>query len=44
VCDIFAEIAAGYVVEPTDVFKQVTGRDPVTLAKFISDFRAVFTP
>lgn len=44
VCDIFAEIAAGYVVEPTDVFKQVTGRDPVTLAQFVRDFRAVFTP
>ena len=44
VCDIFAEIAAGYVVEPTNVFKQVTGRDPVTLAQFIRDFRAVFTP
>ncbi|MBU3671016.1 MAG: NAD-dependent epimerase/dehydratase family protein [Sinobacteraceae bacterium] len=44
VCDIFAEIAAGYVVEPTSVFKQVTGRDPVTLAQFVRDFRAVFTP
>ncbi|MFM8517069.1 MAG: NmrA family NAD(P)-binding protein [Nevskiaceae bacterium] len=44
VCDIFAEIAAGYVVEPTNVFKQVTGRDPVTLAQFVRDFRAVFTP
>lgn len=44
VCDIFAEIAAGYVVEPTTVFKQVTERDPVTLAQFVRDFRAVFTP
>lgn len=44
VCDIFAEIAAGYVVEPTSVFKQVTGRDPLTLAQFVRDYRAAFTP
>lgn len=44
VCDIFAEVAAGYVVEPTNVFKQITGRDPVTLAQFVRDYRAVFTP
>ena len=44
VCDIFAEVAAGYVVEPTNVFKQITGQDPVTLAQFVRDYRAVFTP
>jgi hypothetical protein len=43
VCDIFAEVAAGYVVEPTNVFKQIAGRDPVTLAQFVRDYRAVFT-
>jgi hypothetical protein len=43
VCDIFAEVAAGYVVEPTNVFKQITGRDPVTLAQFVRDYRAVFS-
>lgn len=44
VCDIFAEIAAGYVVETTNTFKEVTGRDPATLAGFIRDHRALFTP
>ena len=44
VCDIFAEIAAGYVVEPTDTFQRVTGRPATTLAQFIREHRAVFTP
>ena len=44
VCDIFAEIAAGYVVEPTDTFQRVMGRPATTLAQFIREHRAVFTP
>lgn len=44
VCDIFAEIAAGYVVDVTDTFEKVTGRAPTGLADFISEHRAVFTP
>ena len=44
VCDIFAEIAAGYVVETTDTFRAVTGREATTLAGFIRDHRAIFTP
>jgi uncharacterized protein YbjT (DUF2867 family) len=44
VCDIFAEIAAGYVVDVTDTFEKVTGRAPTGLAEFINEHRAVFTP
>lgn len=44
VCDIFAEIAAGYVVDPTDTFQRVMGRPATTLAQFIREHRAVFTP
>jgi len=43
VCDIFAEIAAGYVVDTTDTFQQVTGRPAVTLEQFVTEHRAVFT-
>ncbi len=43
VCDIFAEIARGYVVDPTDTFRQVTGREPTTLVQFIQQHRAAFT-
>ena len=42
VCDIFAEIAAGYTVQPTTTFKDVTGRDPMTLAGFIREHLALF--
>jgi uncharacterized protein YbjT (DUF2867 family) len=42
VCDIFAEIARGYVCEPTDTFREVTGSDPVTLEGFIREHIAVF--
>ncbi|MEY3466339.1 MAG: hypothetical protein RL603_1939 [Pseudomonadota bacterium] len=44
VCGIFAEIAAGYVVETTDTFAAVTGRAPTSLAEFIRQHRQVFTP
>jgi uncharacterized protein YbjT (DUF2867 family) len=43
VCDIFAEIAAGYVVDTTDTFRRVTGRNPVTLEQFIREHVAIFT-
>jgi uncharacterized protein YbjT (DUF2867 family) len=42
VCDIFAEIAAGYAVECTDTFRQVTGRAPVTLEGFIREHIAAY--
>jgi uncharacterized protein YbjT (DUF2867 family) len=44
VCDIFAEIAAGYVVGTTSTFKEITGRTPRDLAGFVREMRAVFTP
>jgi NAD(P)H dehydrogenase (quinone) len=44
VCDIFAEIAAGYVVDPTDTFARVMGRPATPLAQFIREHRAIFTP
>ena len=44
VCGIFAEIAAGYVVDPTDTFQRVLGRPATTLAQFVREHRAVFTP
>lgn len=42
VCSIFAEIAKGYLAQPTDTFRQVTGREPVGLAQFIREHAAVF--
>jgi uncharacterized protein YbjT (DUF2867 family) len=44
VCDIFAEIAKGYVSVPTTTFRDVTGRDPVTVEGFIREHRAAFQP
>lgn len=42
VCDIFREIANGYMTHTTTTFKDVTGRDPVSLEGFIRDHAAVF--
>ena len=42
VCDIFAEIAAGYVAHTTDTFARVMGREPMSLRQFIREHRAVF--
>lgn len=42
VCDIFAEIAAGYVVDTTETFQRVTGRAAVTLEQFITEHKTVF--
>lgn len=42
VCDIFAEIANGYLAHTTNTFKQVTGREPVGLAQFIREHAALF--
>jgi uncharacterized protein YbjT (DUF2867 family) len=44
VCDIFAGIAAGHVAEPTEIFRSVMGRPAATLAQFIREHRAVFSP
>lgn len=42
VCDIFAEIAAGYATPVTDTFERLTGRAPRDLRQFIRDHRAAF--
>jgi uncharacterized protein YbjT (DUF2867 family) len=42
VCDIFREIANGYMTHTTTTFKEVTGREPVSLEGFIRDHAAVF--
>ena len=42
VCDMFAEIAAGYVSHVTDTFQKVTGRAPISFAQFIRDHIQVF--
>lgn len=42
VCDIFAEIAAGYVAHTTDTFTRVMGREPASLRQFVSEHRALF--
>jgi len=44
VCDIFAEIAHGYLAATTNTFKEVTGREPVGLAQFIREHAAAFRP
>ena len=44
VCEIFAEIARGYTVDCTDTFKQVTGREPMSLEKFIREYLALYQP
>lgn len=42
VCDIFAEVAAGYVAHTTDTFERVMGRPPTTLRQFIAAHRALY--
>ncbi len=42
VCDIFAEIAAGYLAHTTDTFARVMGRPPITLRQFIAEHRALY--
>lgn len=42
VCDIFAEVAAGYVAHTTDTFARVMGRQPLSLRQFISEHLALF--
>ncbi|MCS6947548.1 MAG: NmrA family NAD(P)-binding protein [Steroidobacteraceae bacterium] len=42
VCGIFAEIAAGYAVNTTDTFRQVTGREPTSLEVFVREHAALF--
>ena len=42
ICDIFAEIAAGYVAQTTDTFARIMKREPVSLRQFIQDHRAVY--
>jgi uncharacterized protein YbjT (DUF2867 family) len=44
VCGIFAEIAAGYAVNTTETFKQVSGREPVSLEAFIREHAAAYKP
>jgi uncharacterized protein YbjT (DUF2867 family) len=42
VCDIFAEVAAGYTTHTTETFAKVMGRPPMTLRGYIAEYRAVF--
>ncbi len=42
VCNIFAEIANGYSVPVTDTFKQVSGREPLSLEGFVREFLPVY--
>jgi uncharacterized protein YbjT (DUF2867 family) len=42
VCNIFAEIAAGYSVDVTDTFKKVSGREPLSLEGFIREHLALY--
>ena len=42
VCDIFAEIAAGYVAQPTKTFALIMGREPKSLREFIVEHRALY--
>ena len=43
VCDIFAEIAAGYLSHTTDTFERVMGRPATTLRQFIAEHRKLYT-
>jgi uncharacterized protein YbjT (DUF2867 family) len=42
VCQLFAEIAEGRLNYVTDTFRQLMGRDPISLRQFITDHKAVF--
>ncbi len=44
VCGIFREIAEGYYVEPTQGFREITGREPTSLDAFLDAHRAQFAP
>lgn len=44
VCGIFREIAEGYYVEPTQGFREITGREPTSLDAFLDTHRAAFAP
>ena len=43
VCDIFAEVAAGYLSHTTDTFARIMGRPAMTLRKFIEEHRALYS-
>jgi len=44
VCEIFAEIEAGYVGATTNTFREIMGREPTSLAQFIQRYAQVFQP
>ncbi|HHQ14945.1 MAG TPA: SDR family oxidoreductase [Chromatiales bacterium] len=44
VCELFEQIAAGGLERITDTFRQVTGREPISLTTFIGDYRDAFQP
>ncbi|MEZ5499926.1 MAG: NmrA family NAD(P)-binding protein [Steroidobacteraceae bacterium] len=42
VCDLFAEIADGYVGETSDDFRRIMGREPTSLREFVARHRQAF--
>ena len=44
VCDIFAEVAKGYVANTTPTFAQIMGREPKSLREFIVEHIALYKP
>ncbi len=42
VCDIFAEVASGYVAHTTKTFAQIMGREPLSLRQFITEHIALY--
>lgn len=44
VCDIFAEIASGYLAHTTRTFAQIMGREPTALRDFIIEHLALYRP
>ena len=42
VCELFQEIAEIGLDHTTDTFKELIGRDPISLRRFIEDHLAIF--
>ena len=42
-CELFREIAETGLDHTTDTFRQLTGRDPISLGQFIRDNVALFS-
>lgn len=44
VCALFGEIAKGGLDRKTDAMQTLTGREPITLASFVGDYKMAFQP